>query len=154
MAGMAPCPGASRMQAKVGEASRRGYHAILPLACRANRTSLVFCCVGMRAILGRLGRAAALPGNAPDRDATLCEWLALRQLPCGGLNGRPEKLEDVCYSWWVLSSITLLGRLHWIDSEALVRFILSCQVRACLSRGRPAPSSAPNHSRTRHYLTP
>ena len=25
----------------------------------------------------------------------LSEWLAERQLPCGGLNGRPEKKEDV-----------------------------------------------------------
>ena len=28
--------------------------------------------------------------------STLGWWLAERQLPNGGLNGRPEKLEDVC----------------------------------------------------------
>ena len=27
---------------------------------------------------------------------TLGWWLAERQLPNGGMNGRPEKLEDVC----------------------------------------------------------
>lgn len=48
-------------------------------------------------------------------------WLCERQLPSGGLNGRPEKLPDVCYSWWVLSSLTILGRLHWIDKNELVR---------------------------------
>lgn len=47
-------------------------------------------------------------------------WLCERQLPSGGLNGRPEKLPDVCYSWWVLSALTILGRLHWIDKKALV----------------------------------
>jgi geranylgeranyl transferase type-2 subunit beta len=26
-------------------------------------------------------------------------WLAERQLPCGGFNGRPEKLEDVNSLW-------------------------------------------------------
>ena len=45
----------------------------------------------------------------------------------GGLNGRPEKLPDVCYSWWVLASLSMLGRLHWIDKDAMVKFILACQ---------------------------
>jgi geranylgeranyl transferase type-2 subunit beta len=54
-------------------------------------------------------------------------WLCERQLPSGGLNGRPEKLPDVCYSWWVLSSLCILGRLHWIHREALVTFVLACQ---------------------------
>ena len=55
-------------------------------------------------------------------------WLAERQLPNGGLNGRPQKLEDVCYSWWVLSTLSVLGRLHWINAHKLSRFILSAQV--------------------------
>lgn len=54
-------------------------------------------------------------------------WLCERQLPSGGFNGRPEKLPDVCYSWWVLSSLTVLGKLHWIDKERLVAFICACQ---------------------------
>lgn len=36
-------------------------------------------------------------------------------------------MPDVCYSWWVLSSLTILGRLHWISENALKQFILSCQ---------------------------
>jgi geranylgeranyl transferase type-2 subunit beta len=54
-------------------------------------------------------------------------WLCERQLPSGGLNGRPEKLPDVCYSWWVLSSLTMLGRLRWIDHAKMRRYILACQ---------------------------
>lgn len=61
-----------------------------------------------------------------DRN-TLAWWLAERQLPSGGLNGRPEKLPDVCYSWWVLSSMTILGKLHWIDAGKLKNFIYACQ---------------------------
>ncbi|KAK4939370.1 Rab geranylgeranyltransferase [Elasticomyces elasticus] len=57
----------------------------------------------------------------------LAAWLSERQRPNGGLNGRPEKLEDVCYSWWVLSSLAMLGKLHWIDASALTNFILRCQ---------------------------
>ena len=31
------------------------------------------------------------------------------------LAGRPEKLPDVCYSWWVLASLKIIGRIHWIS---------------------------------------
>ena len=54
-------------------------------------------------------------------------WLAERQLPSGGLNGRPEKLQDVCYSWWVIASLRIIGREKWIDVEKLKQYILSCQ---------------------------
>lgn len=54
----------------------------------------------------------------------LCE----RQTKSGGLNGRPEKLQDVCYSWWCLTALSILDRLHWIDRDALSSFILQCQV--------------------------
>ncbi|KAL7417558.1 rab geranylgeranyltransferase [Mrakia frigida] len=58
---------------------------------------------------------------------TLGWWLAERQLPNGGLNGRPEKLEDVCYSWWNLAALSIINKLHWIDSRKLEGFILSAQ---------------------------
>lgn len=54
-------------------------------------------------------------------------WLAERQLPSGGFNGRPEKLPDVCYSWWVLTSLRIIGRMQWIDADKLRSFILACQ---------------------------
>lgn len=34
----------------------------------------------------------------------------------------------MCYSWWCLSALAILGRLHWIDRDALSAFILQCQV--------------------------
>lgn len=33
----------------------------------------------------------------------------------------------MCYSWWVLASLKIIGRLHWIDREKLRSFILACQ---------------------------
>ena len=78
----------------------------------------IFTCVGALAIAGRI--------DLVDRDR-LGAWLSERQLPNGGLNGRPEKLEDVCYSWWVLSSLAMIDRLHWIDGGKLTQFILRCQ---------------------------
>lgn len=80
----------------------------------------VFCCVATLAICNALDRV--------DADK-LGWWLCERQVASGGLNGRPEKDEDVCYSWWVLSALAILGRLHWIDQQKLQQFILSCQVR-------------------------
>ncbi|KAF8451515.1 rab geranylgeranyltransferase beta subunit [Terfezia claveryi] len=78
----------------------------------------IFTCVGTLAIAKKL--------ELIDHDL-LGEWLCERQLPNGGLNGRPEKLEDVCYSWWVLSSLAMIDKLHYIDRDKLVAFILSCQ---------------------------
>lgn len=46
----------------------------------------MFTCLGALAILDRIEEVDA---------ETLGWWLAERQLPNGGLNGRPEKLEDV-----------------------------------------------------------
>jgi geranylgeranyl transferase type-2 subunit beta len=60
----------------------------------------IFTCVAALTIVGRL--------DLINRDR-LGAWLSERQLPNGGLNGRPEKLEDVCYGWWVLSSLAMIG---------------------------------------------
>jgi geranylgeranyl transferase type-2 subunit beta len=60
-------------------------------------------------------------------DAASCCRLSERQTRSGGLQGRPEKLQDVCYSWWALSALTIMGRAHWIDREALSKFIFYAQ---------------------------
>lgn len=98
--------------------------------------TVVFCCVGALYLTDSLHRI--------DQELTGW-WLAERQLKNGGLNGRPDKKADVrivlfvflcfeshcfqvCYSWWVLSSLAMLDKLDWIDSSKLVEFILRCQV--------------------------
>ena len=78
----------------------------------------VFTCVGALAIAGALERVSS------DK---LGWWLCERQVAGGGLNGRPEKLPDVCYSWWVLSSLAMVARLDWIDRGQLKNFILNAQ---------------------------
>ena len=93
-----------------------GGFGVVPQA--ESHAGQIFCCVGALSIVNRL--------HDIDVDK-VSWWLAERQLPSGGLNGRPEKKADVCYSWWVLSTLSMLGRIHWIDSDALVKFILLCQ---------------------------
>eukprot|EP01038_Epipyxis_sp_PR26KG_P009681 gene9681-13034_t len=78
----------------------------------------IFCCIGALSIGNRL--------DLVDKDL-LGWWLAERQCDSGGLNGRPEKQADVCYSWWILSSLSILGRTSWIDCDQLIKFILNCQ---------------------------
>ena len=78
----------------------------------------IYCCVGFLSIMNRL--------DLINVDL-LGWWLSERQLPSGGLNGRPEKLQDVCYSWWVISSLKIIGKLDWINTDKLKEYILSCQ---------------------------
>lgn len=101
-----------------------GAYGIRPGA--ESHAGQVFTCVGALAIAGRL--------DLVNQDR-LGGWLSERQLENGGLNGRPEKLEDSCYSWWVGSSLAMLDRIHWIDGSKLASFILGCQVSlVCASR--------------------
>lgn len=81
----------------------------------------VFTAVGALAIVNRLD---ALSNKQLENIAI---WLSERQVPEGGLNGRPSKLPDVCYSWWVLSPLAILGKADWIDFQKLTEFILNCQ---------------------------
>jgi geranylgeranyl transferase type-2 subunit beta len=60
-----------------------GYGAI---AGAESHSAQVFVCVAALAILDRLDEVDS---------EMLCWWLSERQLPNGGLNGRPEKLPDV-----------------------------------------------------------
>lgn len=79
----------------------------------------VFTCVGALSIAHSLHLL---------EDADLLSWwLAERQCDSGGLNGRPEKQADVCYSWWILSALSILGRVDWINTGKLGQFILNCQ---------------------------
>jgi geranylgeranyl transferase type-2 subunit beta len=78
----------------------------------------VFTCVGALSIAKCLDKL--------DADL-LGWWLAERQCDSGGLNGRPEKQADVCYSWWILSVLSITGRVNWINRDKLATFILKCQ---------------------------
>eukprot|EP00339_Tiarina_fusa_P018425 CAMPEP_0117006952 /NCGR_PEP_ID=MMETSP0472-20121206/6999_1 /TAXON_ID=693140 ORGANISM="Tiarina fusus, Strain LIS" /NCGR_SAMPLE_ID=MMETSP0472 /ASSEMBLY_ACC=CAM_ASM_000603 /LENGTH=386 /DNA_ID=CAMNT_0004708569 /DNA_START=63 /DNA_END=1223 /DNA_ORIENTATION=+ len=79
----------------------------------------VFCCVGALSIAKSLHVI-----RHPD---LLGWWLAERQCDSGGLNGRPEKQADVCYSWWILSVLSILGRMDWINRDKLASFIAAAQ---------------------------
>jgi geranylgeranyl transferase type-2 subunit beta len=93
-----------------------GGYGICPGA--ESHSGQIFTCVAALSILNRK--------DLIDVER-LGRWLSERQLPNGGLNGRPEKQEDVCYSWWVLSSLAMIDCTHWINRDSLIAFILKCQ---------------------------
>ena len=78
----------------------------------------IFTCVGTLKILDKL--------DLIDQNL-LCWWLSERQCDSGGLNGRPEKQADVCYSWWIISSLDMMDKVNWINTSKLVEYILNCQ---------------------------
>lgn len=80
-----------------------------------------FTCLAALKVVNRLDALT------PDQIDETGWWLCERQIPGGGLNGRPSKLPDVCYSWWVLSSLAMIGKLDWIDYDSLKNFILKAQ---------------------------
>ncbi|KAK0733946.1 terpenoid cyclases/protein prenyltransferase alpha-alpha toroid [Lasiosphaeria miniovina] len=93
-----------------------GGYGVMPGA--ESHAGQIFTCVAALTIAGRKDLVDV------ERSG---RWLSERQVVGGGLNGRPEKKEDVCYSWWVLSSLEMIGKTHWIDRDQLIAFILGCQ---------------------------
>ena len=86
-----------------------------------SHASMAFTCLGALSIVNKLDLLT------PDQIDTIGWWLCERQVPEGGLNGRPSKLPDVCYSFWVLSALAIINKLDWIDSAKLTKFILDSQ---------------------------
>ena len=44
-----------------------------------------------------------------------------------GMQGRPNKPEDTCYSYWIGGTMHLLGMSHLLDGDSLREYVLSCQ---------------------------
>ncbi|KAM0671302.1 Rab geranylgeranyltransferase [Ordospora colligata] len=96
--------------------NRDGGFGAIPGA--ESHAAQVFCCLSVLRSLGAL--------ECIDR-TRVKRFIAMRQTISGGLAGRINKKEDVCYSFWAYSSAVMIGEQQSIDEEHLVRFILSCQ---------------------------
>lgn len=58
------------------------------------------------------------------RDEIL-HWCVNRQKE--GMQGRPNKNEDTCYSFWIGGTLHLLNCQHLLDEIALTKFVMDCQ---------------------------
>uniref|UniRef100_A0A2P2I1I4 Geranylgeranyl transferase type-1 subunit beta-like n=1 Tax=Hirondellea gigas TaxID=1518452 RepID=A0A2P2I1I4_9CRUS len=76
---------------------------------------------------------------SPRELDSLVRWLIMRQQDTcdttpeavnareGGLQGRPNKPADTCYTFWVGAALKLLGCEHLLDLNSLLQFVLSTQ---------------------------
>ncbi len=76
-----------------------------------------FCGLAALTLMGMLD-------NIDWRD-DLIHWCVHRQV--GGMQGRPNKLQDTCYSYWIGGSLCLLGHEDLLDHTQLRDFIFTCQ---------------------------
>jgi geranylgeranyl transferase type-1 subunit beta len=99
-----------------------------------------FCGVASLALMGKLDEV--LDGDDDDDDddddvtsstgaftyswrEELIQWCVSRQTE--GIQGRPNKLEDTCYSFWIGGTLKILGCDQLLDKDALKGFIMDCQ---------------------------
>jgi geranylgeranyl transferase type-1 subunit beta len=80
-----------------------------------------FCAVSALTLMGKIEDVLAEDGWRDE----LIRWCVSRQL--GGMQGRPNKVEDTCYSYWIGGTLRLLGCDNLLDKDALTSFVLSCQ---------------------------
>ncbi|KAH7830331.1 putative protein farnesyltransferase [Monocercomonoides exilis] len=83
-----------------------------------------FCVVAALSMLGALDRI---------RDRVSLEWWCLQRQRRRGFNGRTQKLEDVCYTWWVGATLKLLNIEQFASPLRLLSFIAECE--DCFSGG-------------------
>ena len=48
------------------------------------------------------------------------------------MNGRPNKVADTCYAWWVGASFHILGHPELYNREALQRYLLEATQHSAL----------------------
>lgn len=90
---------------------------LMTISCAGGST---YCSVAALSLIDRLS-------DLPER-SKLEHWLVSRQQSFhGGFNGRVEKLEDVCYSFWCGASLQILGIHHLVSIPHDAQWLLSCQ---------------------------
>jgi geranylgeranyl transferase type-1 subunit beta len=59
------------------------------------------------------------------RRERLIKWLVDRQQI--GFQGRVNKPDDTCYSFWIGATLVMLGAYHLIDTKLLCAYTIGCQ---------------------------
>lgn len=83
----------------------------------------VFCAVASLHLLGKMDQVL----EEDHWKEELIHWCVSRQVR--GMQGRPNKNEDTCYSYWIGGALRLLHSDTLLDHEALTNFVMSCQTR-------------------------
>lgn len=78
-----------------------------------------FCGIASLVLMGRLDALSI------NQERQLKYWCVSRQV--GGMQGRPNKLEDTCYSYWIGGTLSLLNSIELLDRQRLSEYVMSCQ---------------------------
>jgi len=81
-----------------------------------------FCGIASLKLMGRLNQV--LDDNDDNWRRELVQWCVFRQIE--GLQGRPNKLEDTCYSYWIGGTLKILEH-DLLDQDLLRAFVMDCQ---------------------------
>ncbi|KAF1815567.1 terpenoid cyclases/Protein prenyltransferase [Eremomyces bilateralis CBS 781.70] len=87
-------------------------------------------------------------GDEEDAPVKPLESLQTSERPTyAGFNGRTNKIADTCYAFWVLGSLTILGRDDLIDAECVRSYLLSKTQHRIGGFGKtPGDTPDPYHS--------
>ncbi|WVQ85531.1 hypothetical protein IAT38_007697 [Cryptococcus sp. DSM 104549] len=77
------------------------------------------------AALSLLPPSPSSPTRDTEAEAAALRWLVSRQI--GGFQGRPGKLEDVCYSFWCGGAMSILGHASLLNRQADKAYLVSAQ---------------------------
>ena len=96
-----------------------------------------FCAIAALSLMNRLDQL--------DHQDQLIRWCLQRQ--CEGFNGRPNKPDDSCYSWWIVSTLKLLGKDTLIDVRSNETFLHATESKQTGGFSKwPDSSADPLHS--------
>jgi geranylgeranyl transferase type-1 subunit beta len=87
-----------------------------------------FCAIASLQLMGELDQDLGGGDSYENSDMwrhELIRWCVFRQLR--GIQGRPNKLQDTCYSFWIGACLYILGCKDVLDHNALDEFVLGCQ---------------------------
>lgn len=102
------------------------YCAVASLALMQSLHELGFPARGLREAAGYVNASEKPDSSALTGQASgLLHWLMQRQV--SGFQGRINKDQDSCYSWWIGASLQMLGYFDLVETIHLRGFILSCQ---------------------------
>lgn len=101
--------------------SCRSYDgAIALLPGQEGHGGSTFCAIASLYLMGELQNQLS-----DDWRKHLIYWCVQRQIK--GMQGRPNKLEDTCYSYWIGGTLHLLDEHHLLHQTLLRKYVLSCQ---------------------------
>mmetsp|Transcript_21684 Transcript_21684/g.32104 ORF Transcript_21684/g.32104 Transcript_21684/m.32104 type:complete len:239 (+) Transcript_21684:332-1048(+) len=82
-----------------------------------------FCGIASLKLMGRLNQV--LDDEKDNWRQDLVQWCVFRQIE--GLQGRRNKLQDTCYSYWIGGALKILDHDLLLDHELLRAFVMDCQ---------------------------